>query len=1200
MKLRKIFRFEFTYQVRRLSTWLCFALLFVFAFWTMVGTTPTDSEEFLNAPFTIVFFTVLGGVIWLLTAAWIAGEIAARDMQTRMHPLTYTMPVSKMEYLGGRFLAAFATNALIMTAVPAGILLAVSSPWVETELLGPFRPAAYLTAYGLIALPFAFAGTAVQFSSAALSRSPMASYLASVLLFIFSTFVLASAAELLQQGELVHLLDLVGIGGIVKHFSERWTAAEMNTRLVGLEGGVLANRLIWIAIAGAVLAFTYTRFRLAHPAASVRRTLLRRRVARPLARQVSEDARTAPIDVPQVRQSFGRATYVRQTLGIARTSFRAIAKSRGGLLLLVAIPALIVAVLPQGLELQGVPLVPKTSYLLTLLTAPLTEPFTPWVIVPLLIVLYAGGLVWGERNAGMSEIADAAPVPEWSLFLGRFLGLGLILVAWMALVTLAGVLVQVGMGHYEFDIGLYLQILFGLRLPEYLLFALLALGVHALVNQQYVGHILALAAYAYIAFAPNLGLEHNLLIYGAGPGWSYTEMRGFGPSLWPWIWFKLYWAAWALLLAVLAVLFWVRGREGRIRERLRAARRRFTRPLLTIAAAAVGLILTLGGFIFYNTNVLNQHDTQSGALQRLAEYEQRYGRYQDIPQPSLTESKLHVEIYPDRRVVEIRGTYGLVNAGAVAVGSIHVATVPDVETGAITFDRPSAPVLLDEELGHRIYSLERLLEPGDSLRLSFTVHVEARGFQNSGTDPSVAANGTYFTSEEWLPAIGYQSSRELRGARDRRAQGLAPRPVFRSLEEMEARNDSVRAEWVAFEAVVGTQADQIAVAPGALRETWTERERRYFRYSTDVPIASSAAFFSANYAVREDRWQDLAIQIFHHPEHTANLDRMLRSVRASLDYYTEQFGPYPYRQLKLVEHPGMGGMNAHASVIAFQEGFFLFHPQENPRSPDFPFAVVAHEVAHQWWGSHLARERVEGIALLSEALAEYSAWRVVENTYGPEHLRRIIRNALGAEDAVLLMRAAGPLLRATDRFLAYGKGASAVYALSDYLGEDRVNQALRQFYAKHGSGAAPLATSLDLYRELQAVTPDSMQYLLHDLFVANTFWDLEIEESTAVQTAVGTWQVTLDVRARKIVVDSTGVEAEVPMDDWVEVGVFAPAGATESDERSLYLEMHRIKSGEQRITLTVSSQPSRAEIDPRHLLIDLERSDNDQDFNSTT
>ena len=82
-----------------------------------------------------------------------------------------------------------------------------------------------------------------------------------------------------------------------------------------------------------------------------------------------------------------------------------------------------------------------------------------------------------------------------------------------------------------------------------------------------------------------------------------------------------------------------------------------------------------------------------------------------------------------------------------------------------------------------------------------------------------------------------------------------------------------------------------------------------------------------------------------------------------------------------------------------------------------------------------------------------------------------------------------------------------------------MHAALRRLLEKDGSGTPPLPTSLDLYRELQAVTPDSLQYLLHDLFEANTYWELETEQAAAVQTEVGTWQVTLDVRARKVVVD---------------------------------------------------------------------------------
>ncbi|HST58610.1 MAG TPA: hypothetical protein VLK84_07980, partial [Longimicrobium sp.] len=123
MKFRAIFRFELACQLRRVSTWLCITLLFAFAAWAMMSSRPTDAAILQNSPFGIAFFTVLGGAIWLLIAASVAGEAGARDVQTRMHPLTYTVPVSKAAYLGGRFLAAFTVNALMLLGVQAGMLL---------------------------------------------------------------------------------------------------------------------------------------------------------------------------------------------------------------------------------------------------------------------------------------------------------------------------------------------------------------------------------------------------------------------------------------------------------------------------------------------------------------------------------------------------------------------------------------------------------------------------------------------------------------------------------------------------------------------------------------------------------------------------------------------------------------------------------------------------------------------------------------------------------------------------------------------------------------------------------------------------------------------------------------------------------------------------------------------------------------------
>ena len=69
-----------------------------------------------------------------------------------------------------------------------------------------------------------------------------------------------------------------------------------------------------------------------------------------------------------------------------------------------------------------------------------------------------------------------------------------------------------------------------------------------------------------------------------------------------------------------------------------------------------------------------------------------------------------------------------------------------------------------------------------------------------------------------------------------------------------------------------------------------------------------------------------------------------------------------------------------------------------------------------------------------------------------------------------------PLLRVRDQnHVYYHKGAVAMYTLKERIGEDRVNAALRSYLKKWRDAGPPYATSLDLYRELLAVTPDSVK-----------------------------------------------------------------------------------------------------------------------------
>ncbi|MBG8555027.1 ABC transporter permease/M1 family aminopeptidase [Hymenobacter guriensis] len=1199
MKLQTIFALEFRYQLRRATTWLYFGALLVLAFLIIVANYVPDARDgyyLANAPVVIASVAVVCSGFWLVIGASVAGEAAARDVQTRMHLLTYPAPTSKAAYLGGRFGAALALNSLLLLAVPLGVMLAVYCAGVEDEVLGPFRLATYLTTCCFFLLPNALFGTAIQFSVAALGRRAMGAYLGTIIL-LAATHLLGYVLP--EAGERRHLVDVMGFTPMTK-----WSTLERNTRLVMLEGSFLLNRLLWLSTSLGLLALTYFRFRFALPESRQQEPASEPKS--PVTLQASLSGGTGEAR-PLVRRTYGWATQLHQLRFLTGQAFQQLVTSKAGLPLLAGLALVFGLTLRGNLKGRGTPLLPRTDVVLHQLTVPLTDVEPLWMLVALLTIFYAGELVWREREARLSDIGGAAPVPEWVLFCGRFLALGLVLVVWLALLMVAGVVAQVALGGTP-EIGLYLQMLFGLQLVDCLLFALLALLVHVLVNQKFVGHLVALLAYGFIVFAPKLGIEHKLLLFGASPLWTYTDMAGFGSTLAPWPWFKAYWVAWALLLAVGARLFWVRGREERPAARLQLARRRLTRSTVLFAGVAGAGILLFGGFIFYNTNVLHDYTPAAKTAKQRAAYELRYRRYRNRPQPQLTAVKLHVEIYPTQRAAAIQGTYLLVNHSPVPIDSVHVATGTEmgVETAALAFDQPAKAVLVDAEQGYRIYALARPLPPGDSLRLRFRITHRARGFSNDGADALVLANGTSFGNREWLPVIGYQQYRELDEASARKAYGLAPRPATYSLYDTAARRYAPFPGLIRFEAIVGTDAGQTAVAPGTLRRTWTNAGRRYFHYATDAPIRNEYTFFSAHYAVQEGTWrgpeqkQDVAIQIYYPPGLTENPVRMVRSAQASLDYYSKQFGPYPHRQLRFVAQPSYGfGHHASPIDITANEGFFLLNPKKDKRGFDLVTAVVAHEVAHQWWGNQLKQAYVEGAGLISESLAWYSAMGVVENKYGPEPLRRLL-SFLREENETPRSRAAKPLLQADDFYQNYRKGPLALYALSQYIGRDRVNGALRQLLAHHRPGTRPFATSLDLYQELQTATPDSLQPLLHDLFRTNTFWELKTETATAKPLTGTRWQVTLTVQASKLVVDSAGTETKQPMKEWVEIGVFAAAPESEEKGKLLYLQKHLITSGQQSLTVTVPGKPAQAAIDPNYLLIDWNTLDNDKAVKMTS
>jgi aminopeptidase N len=225
-------------------------------------------------------------------------------------------------------------------------------------------------------------------------------------------------------------------------------------------------------------------------------------------------------------------------------------------------------------------------------------------------------------------------------------------------------------------------------------------------------------------------------------------------------------------------------------------------------------------------------------------------------------------------------------------------------------------------------------------------------------------------------------------------------------------------------------------------------------------------------------------------------------------------------------------------------------------------------------------------------VAEYSALRVMEHKYGDDHMRRFLKHEL---DGYLRGRAGEvrhepPLvLVQNEPYVWYQKGSMAFYALSDAIGEDKLNLALKSLLDKWKMNGPPYPDTRDLVAELRKQTPPDLQYMITDMFETITLYDNKAVSAKVEPTADHKYKVTLVVDAKKMRANGDGVETEIPIHDLIEVGVFK--GKKDSEE-PLHTEKVWITQPRTTFTFIVDQKPTRAAIDPYSKLIDRNPEDN--------
>ena len=1186
---RKIAGFELRYQFGSPVFWVVSALFFLLTF----GATTSQNIQIgsggnvhVNSPFAILQIHIVFSLFFMFVTTAFVANVVVRDDESGFGPMVRTTRVTRFQYLMGRFAGAFLAAAIAFLAIPLAIWVGSLMPWIDPERLGPTLPAAFVWAYFVIALPNLLLTAAIFFAVATITRSMVGSYVGVIVflvLYAVMSTVIGRQPEWRGVAAYVEPFGAAAISNSTRYF----TAAERNLILPPLDGALLANRLIWLAVAVGALAFALWRFRFAERGISKRKL-------RKQARQEQKLGQTAPRLVERLPAPQPEGASWSRLWSRCRFEMAQVFRSPAFLVLLIMGLFNTVGALLFAGEIYGTPARPVTFALIETLNG-------GFGLIPIIIAIYyAGELVWRDRDRKIHEIIDATPLPNWAYMVPKALAVSGVLFVTLVIAAIAAILVQLGRGGGEVSLAEYWNWYLLPQTVDMVLLAILAVFVQAISPNKYVGWAIMVVYIVATLTLTNLGFEHPLYLYGSGPNPRLSDMNGDqigGAAAW---WLRLYWGAAAVVLATLAHLLWRRGTETRLMPRLRRVPTRLRGTPGVIIAAALVVFVGTGAFVFYNTNVLNEYRTRDSNEQRMADFEKKYLRYENVVQPSITDVKLAIDLRPSERRMTAEGVYRFVNDTAQPIETLHVRLTPETKLTSVTV--PGAKLVSnDTDFQYRLYRFDRPLAPGATGTMQFRSERSQQGFRASGDDTRLVANGTFLNNSEFAPQLGMNRQGLLTDRVTRRRYGLPSELRMAKREDVDARQRNYigNVPWVNSDITVTTDATQVPIAPGSRVSDKTEGGRRTARFVSTAPILAFFSVQSADYAVRRDRQGPVELEVYYQPNHGFNVDRMLQAMKQSLGYYDKAFGPYQFNYARIIEFPGYDSFaQAFAGTVPYSEKIGFLADTRNPDEIDYVSYVTAHELGHQYWAHQLISADQQGGTVLVETLAQYSALMVMKHVYGEDKIRRFLKYEL---DNYLQSRGGEaieelPLDRVENQgYIHYRKGSVVMYLLQDRLGEDRVNAMLRGLLDRYRFKGAPYANAMELvdgFRGL-AQTPGERQ-LVDDLFDRITLYDLKVKTAQTRKLPGGQYETVLTIEGGKAYADGRGSEKPAALDDQIDVGLFTARPGLGSFDRTNVLMMERrpIRSGTQQLRLVTAAKPAFAGVDPYNKYIDRNSDDN--------
>ncbi|MBP2615847.1 M1 family aminopeptidase [Chryseobacterium jejuense] len=1009
---------------------------------------------YLNSPYTIGFMTGMLSLSIIFFAIIFSLQLLFKEQDSRFDIVLFSFPLSKQTYLKGKFQTYFLQTFLSFSFLMLGFIIGQSLR-TGSEMQEGFNIFYYLYPLLIFGLVNTLLVCSLLFLIAFMYRKKLLVVIGGLLLYVFymiillfsnSPFMTGAMPQSLEVQQLSALLDPFGLSSYFLN-ARSFTAEQKNVQFVPITGYLIFNRGFCLLISIGFLWLSLKLF-------SFSDTSKQKAKKTPL--KYDFQPKILKSEYASVQLNYGRVSTMQSILSFAKIDLIYLFKS-------ITVPAVtILLVFAVGMEMyaeieKGIRL-PQKYASSGLMATTISENFH---LLGLMIAAYfLNDLYWRSKSSGFSLIENSTFFSKNKLA-GHFISISILLFFFTAILIGESLIFQAAYQYFHIDWSAYLAVFLFNTFPV-ILFSGFALLINNSIPNKFIALGISILA-VFLLAGPVSGklLSYPVLRIFSDFKGSYSNFNGYG------IYEKAFGQRLLFGAGIMALLWlindFIKLKKGSVLQYV------FTAILFTSGVVAGSYFMK--GYI--------PKDDEKEILNSV-QYEKDFRKYESLPQPDITDIKTEIKLYPSQNAYEIIGRYTLKNQTDQPIDKVLVNFNADLKLITATFKSEAETITVTENTSE--VSLKNVLKPNDMATLDFKISYQWFAVNGHQSFNAIIENGSFMRISRYYPTIGYQKDYEIQDQDVRHQYQLGK---LRKIKKPEAP-EVFKKDFINLEMVISTEKHQSAIGTGDLIKKWTQSDRNYFQYQAEnIPFRFAVS--SAEYKMKSIHYKGISINIFYHKDHFENVDHLLKNAQLTLDYCQQNFGKYSFKTINFAEISSFTrgfAATAYPSAIFMPEDMVFHANIHADQKQDVINELAGHELSHLWWGnSQINPDDREGSVMLTETLAMYTEMMLYKKMHGKEQMmerikvhQQIYDNEKGLSENLPIYRATGDVPH-----ISYSKGAVAMVKLSDLIGENKVNIALKAFLNNNQYPKKP--SSLDLLQEFYKVSPnDAVRKQIDGLF----------------------------------------------------------------------------------------------------------------------